>query len=374
MPIPNPLHRVLVFTPSLNRGGAETMEMNYYRHFDRSKIQYDFVVCENQGLGAYEEEIKQLGGKIFKVPRMRSPEYKIVLKRIFNEHPEYRIVHSNVDEYGYIPLGTAKEAGIPIRIAHVHNMTATHTLRTPLLKYMRRGLAKHSTHLFACSEAAGEWMFGKKQAKAGNITVIKNAIDLDAYAYSASKRKKIRQQLNITENQLVLGTVGRLEKVKNQKFAITVFQEITKKRPNSILLIVGDGSLRSSLEQYAKDCGLSHNVLFIGSVPNDSDYMQAMDSFIFPSFYEGLGMAFIEAQVAGLPCYISTGVPKEASISKKNSYLSLKDPISLWANSILEGCHESRTSHIASAQQLGLDINIEAEKLQSFYCSAANMT
>lgn len=362
--------RVLVLITQLNRGGAETMSMNYYRHFDRSLVQYDFMV-NRQEEGAYEAEIEALGGRIFRMSPMY-PQYFAKYKREFRDflrsHPEYRIIHSNLEERSYLPLKVAAEENIPVRIAHAHNEYLTHDFKTLVRNYFRRHLSPYVTQGFACSQSAGKWLFGEDMMSSGEVGIVQNAIDLHKYSYSHSLRQLERAELGIGDDELVVGSVGRLSPQKNQLFLLKVFAEIKRLRPQSVLLLVGEGELKQTLQQEAADLGIAKDVRFVGSVPNVWDYLQVMDTFIFPSLYEGLGMSLIEAQATGLPCYASDTVPNAADVTGLVTYLSLKKDAKYWAEKIMERQRPDRSlSHIEDLKMSDFDIDTEAKKLQEFY-------
>jgi glycosyltransferase involved in cell wall biosynthesis len=365
--------RVLVLITQLNRGGAETMAMNYYRHFDRSRVQYDFLVNRAEE-GAYDTEIRDLGGKIFRMCPMY-PQYFRRYKREFRDflrsHPEYRIIHSNLEERSYLPLRVAAEEKIPVRIAHAHNEYLTHDFKTLVRDYFRHHLSPYITQGFACSQSAGRWLFGEDMMTSGEVEIVQNAIDLHKYSYSSSLRQQERAELGIKGDELVVGSVGRLSPQKNQSFLLKVFAETKRLRPQSVLLLVGEGELKRTLRQEAADLGIAESVRFVGSVPNVWDYLQAMDIFIFPSLYEGLGMSLIEAQATGLPCYASDTIPGEADVTGLVTYLSLEKNAKYWAKKIVMDQKPDRSlSYAEKLKASNFDISTEAKKLQDFYLNS----
>jgi glycosyltransferase involved in cell wall biosynthesis len=361
--------RVLVLITKLDRGGAETMSMNYYRHFDRSKIQYDFMVNREEE-GAYEAEIRQLGGRIFRMSPMY-PQYFNRYKREFRDflraHPEYRIIHSNLEERSYFPLKVASEEDIPVRIAHAHNEYLTYDIKTVVRNYFRHRLPRYITQGFACSGSAGTWLFGDALMSSNKIKIVKNAIDLQRYDYMPEERGKKRQELNIPDDELVIGSVGRLATQKNQVFLLDVFAEISKRRPQCSLLLVGEGELRDQLMHKSEDLGIEKNVRFVGSVPDTWSYLQAMDVFVLPSLYEGLPLSLVEAQATGLPCYASDTVSRDADITGHVVFMSLDQPVGSWADKILQTRMGRRSGCAAEVKAAHFDIDDEARKLQNFY-------
>lgn len=364
--------RVLNLITSLDRGGAETMIMNYYRHLDRDKVQFDFLVNRDQ-TGAYEEEIKDLGGRIYRMGPMyptKFHKYKKDFRTFLRNHHGYTIIHSHLEERSYFPLRIAKEEGVPIRIAHAHNEYRGFDAKTIFRDYFRFRLPLYPTHKFACSLDAGRWLFGEREIKQGKVIIIPNAIDSSQYSYSVDKRREMRTQLGFGEDALVIGNVGRLVPQKNQAFLIDAFKETIRVRPNSYLLIVGEGIEKGTLLDKAASFGLQDRLLLVGSVSNVQDYLQAMDVFVFPSLFEGLGMSLIEAQSMGLPSIASDRVPKDSDITGSVKFLSLEESPSTWAKEIIRLSGSNRHSDSAVLlKSHGYDINTEANKLQDFYLS-----
>lgn len=366
------MERVLILITSLDRGGAETMIMNYYRHMDRSKVQFDFLVNRPQE-GAYEKEIRELGGHIYRMGPMyplQFHKYKKDFRNFLHQHPEYRIIHSHLEERSYFPLRIAKEEGIPVRIAHAHAEYHGFNAKKIFRDYFRFRLKPYPTHRFTCSVSAARWLYGNKIMEENKFTIIPNAIDSKKYRYSKDVRDRIREELGIGDDTLLLGTVGRLSAEKNQEFLFDVLKELLDAGRNAKLLLVGDGPERTPLEEAAETLGIQDQVIFTGSVPNVPDYLQAMDVFIFPSFNEGLGMALIEAQAGGLPSIASDTVPRAANISGTVEYLPI-DNAHTWADAIQKmkaGVRIPVPENLLSSH--GFEIQEEANKLQGFYLTA----
>lgn len=364
----NKPERVLVLITSLDRGGAETMVMNYYRHFDRSKIQYDFLVNRDSE-GSYEKEILALGGRIFRMTPMYPQyfsRYKDEFRHFLSKHSEYKIIHSHLEERSYFPLRIAEEFGVPVRIAHAHNVYRQFDVKQVFREYFRYKLRNHVTHAFACSKEAGLWLFGDEIVNSDEYVHVYNAIDLSLYHFNLQSRNETRSKLGINSKSVVFGNVGRLSKQKNQKFLLDVYSDVLKEMPNSNLLIIGDGEMRADLYNYSKRIGIKNNIIFTGSVPDVWNYLQAMDCFVFPSRFEGLGMALVEAQVTGLPCIASEAVPREADVSDNVLFLPLTSKKELWVRRCIDLGHLSRNNEYNSKIS-HYDISVEAKKLQQFY-------
>ena len=321
-------------------GGVEAVVMNYYRHIDRTKIQFDFI-CDNDSTNIPYDEIKSLGGKVILIPPYQKVvKYHKELKKILKEG-NYHIVHSHINTLSVFSLYAAKCAGVPVRIAHSHSTTNKKEWKKNLLKQVLRPFSKlFATNYMACSELAGRWLFGDKVYNQGKVYVLNNAIDLDKFAYNEEIRKNKRKEFDIKDDTLVIGHIGRFVEQKNHRFLIDIFNEIHKNNSNSVLLLVGQGPLEDEIKEKVKTLGLTDSVIFAGQRTDANELYSAMDVFVLPSLYEGLGMVAIEAQVAGLPCILSTEVPKEAIISIQTKSVDLNEPVSKWCEKILanDGC------------------------------------
>lgn len=298
--------RVLHVVTDMRYGGLETMLMNYYRKIDRKRVQFDFLE-HRQGRTDYDCEIEKLGGKIYRLPPLNpfGIHYKHRLSIFFKEHPEYQIIHVHQDCLSSIILKVAKKYGVKVRIAHSHSNNQDKNLKYIIKMYYKRKIPKYATYLFACSEDAGRWMFGNAK-----FSILHNAIDTSKYAYSVKKRKQMRSEFDIKEETLVIGHVGRFSYPKNHMYLLEVFKKISEER-DAILLLVGDGHLRLEIENKINQLQLKNRVILTGVRNDVAELMQAMDAFILPSKYEGLGIVVIEAQAAGLPCIVSDKVSLE---------------------------------------------------------------
>ena len=358
--------RVLQVVTTLERAGLETMLMNYYRHMDRDKVQFDFL-RHRDGIHAYDDEICAMGGRIYTVPPfnpLNTNGYLSMLDNFFAEHKEYRIVHSHLDCLSSVPLRYAKKNGVPIRIAHSHVSKMTFDLKYPVRMLFRSQIPFVATDLFACSKAAGKWMYGGYP-----FQLVTNAIDSNAFSYDETKAKHLRKEMGL-EGKFVVVHVGRFDAVKNHSFLLDVFQEIEKIHSNSILLLAGVGETMDAIKERTREYGLEDKVHFLGSVKYVPDLLPMADVFVFPSLYEGLGISLIEAQAAGLPCFASEDrVPKDANVTGTVNFLKLDCGAKKWAERIVEikGQAHQRNSNMQLLSDCGYDITKEAEKLQTFY-------
>lgn len=360
--------RVLQIVTYMGRGGLETMLMNYYRYIDRTKVQFDFLVHRKYEAD-YDKEIKSLGGKIYRLSVLNpfSFSYRQELNSFFKEHKEYQIVHVHQDCLSSIILKSAKRNNVKVRIAHSHSISQDKNIKYLIKMFYRQFIPKYATDLMACGEAAGKWMFSGSQ-----FCVLNNSINTELYSFNEEKRKRVRAEFNIAENELVIGHVGRFSPPKNHDFLIKTFKEVIQKE-NAKLLLVGDGNLRGIIENEIENLGLKENVIFTGVRSDVADLMQAMDVFVFPSLYEGLPVTMVEAQAAGLPCVISDNVPSECIITEGLvTKCSLNDSEDVWVNYILESINKLRKDTRKEIINAGFDIKDSAKKLQEFYLAKEN--
>lgn len=308
-------------------GGVEAFLMNYYRHIDKARFQFDFI-CDEDSTNIPYEEIEKMGGRIILVPPYQKIfSYQKKLIKIFKEN-RYKIVHSHINTLSLFPLRAAKVAGIPIRIAHSHSTIINNKAewKRNLLKNLLKNFSKlYSTHYFSCSKEAGISQFGKRTYLEGKIVIINNAIDTKMFRFNKEVRSRIRNKYKIPDESVVFGTVGRLVTTKNPIYTLNRFADFYKNNNNSYLMFVGHGEMRFKIEEMIKNQPYKSNVIFTGQIDNISEVYNAMDIFLFPSLYEGLGIALIEAQYNGLHCISSSNVPKKTEITQNIKYVDLKD-------------------------------------------------
>lgn len=325
--------RILQLFTILNRGGAETNVMNYYRKLDRTKFQFDFIV-HRQEKGAYEDEIATLGGKIYRLPAfnpLKIKSYKKAITDFFNEH-SYPIIHGNCSELGVYIYQEAQKRNTPVIIAHGHNSTDGWNLKSPFRYYYKKRMMRYINTYFTCGQDAAVWLFGKKNAdKAFTMT---NAIDSSNFAYDEFKSQQVRAKLEATTSQNFIH-VGRFNEQKNHDFLIAVFNELVKLDSNKKLFLVGNGELMEAIKKKVAKLQLEKNVIFLGLRSDVNELLQGMDVFLFPSLFEGLPVSLVEAQASGIKCFISDGVPKESIIVNENvEVISLKKSATEWAKII----------------------------------------
>lgn len=361
--------RVLHVVTYMGRGGLETMLMNYYRHIDRSKVQFDFLV-HREFEADYDEEIKSLGGRIYHVSRLVpwSRRYKAELRRFFRTHPEYKIVHVHQDCLSSVALQCAKECGIPVRIAHSHNSNQDKNIKYLFKRYYMRKIPETATELFACGKAAGDWMFGGKAYQ-----LLPNAIAAEKYIYEEEKAKKIKKELDLEKN-IVIGHIGRFNPQKNHKFLIDIFEKCFEKNQKVRLMLIGDGEGRKEIENKVKERGLQDNVIFMGVRKDVPELLQAMDVFVFPSLYEGLPVTMIEEQAAGVPAVISNRVSEECIITKDLVKVEgLEETPEQWADKILKQAKINKSDRNEEIKKAKYDVETTAKWLEEYYLKKAEV-
>lgn len=349
-------------------GGVEAVVMNYYRHIDHKKIQFDFI-CDDDSTNIPYEEIEKLGGKVILIPPYQKViKYHKELKKVLKEG-NYKIVHSHINTLSVFSLWAAKSAKVPIRIAHSHSTTNKKEKKKNLLKQVLKPFSKrYATNYMCCSELAGRWLFGDKEYDKGNVYLLNNAIDLDKFKYDDKVRIFKRKELGINDNTLVIGHIGRFVEQKNHRFLIDIFNEIHKKNKDSILLLAGQGPLMDEMKEKVKSLGLEQSVRFLGQRKDANELYQAFDLFLLPSLYEGLPVVGVEAQASGNLCYLSNDMTKETKVLDSTVFMSLDNTAEEWADNILKDVktykkHDTKEE----VSKYGFNIEKEVERLEKKY-------
>ncbi|MBQ3150420.1 MAG: glycosyltransferase family 1 protein [Clostridia bacterium] len=354
--------KILQVVSSLNiNAGMMSVMMNYYRHMDRSRIQFDFLYFAEME-ASHKQEILSLGGRVFFLGNASfSKEYKQNLKRFFDEHKgEYTAVHCHPIWAAALVGGVAKKSGVKHVLSHSHSTKFSEkpisAIRNRLMMPIIRN---NSTELVACSNDAAK-LFGNNK----KVFVLHNAISVDRFLYSDEKRNAVRQELSIDKDTFLIGHVGRFSPEKNHAFMLRVFSDILKRVPDAKLLLVGDGTLRPQTEAMAKELSIENNVVFTGKRHDIPDVLSAMDVFWLPSLFEGVPLSVIEAQASGLPCVLSDTITREVEFGDC-SYVSLADT-SQWINTF-EKISKTVTDRLQNGRKLlGGNYDIESETANLF--------
>ena len=361
--------RILRVIGKMGRGGAESMIMNLYRQIDKSKVQFDFMVHTAEK-GAYDEEIRKMGGRLYYVPRFNGInfiEYNKAWNKFLKEHQEHRIVHGQIGSSAAIYLGLAHKAG-RFTIAHSHNTFAMGGLRENIWKIYSFPTRFVADYYFGCSRKAGMDRYGSRVVRSHKFFILHNAIDPENYVYSENSRYDIREELGIDKDSFVVGHIGRMDKQKNHDFLLDIFSEIIKTRSDAKLLLVGDGEQKKNLNKKIDELNLGSNVIMTGIRTDIPKLLSAMDVFVFPSFYEGLSVAMIEAQASGLPIFCTNTLSSESKITELVEFISLDESARHWAEKVLrysEGYVRKNMSQ--EVNRAGYDIHQTAEQLSHFY-------
>lgn len=362
--------RILQCVTIMNRNGLENRLMDIYRNIDRSVIQFDFMTNRTEA-GEFDEEIKQLGGRVYHMSRIAPKSFFCYigeLRTFFQEHPEYKIVHSHLNTLSTWPLLMAKRAGVPVRIAHSRNASMDRNMKMVYKAFSRLFINGQATDRFACSRSAGVWLFGKQQVEKETFHVIPNAIQLERFLYSEEKRHEMRTELGIGKQELAIVCVARFSPQKNHTYLLQVFQEIQNRKPESKLYLVGQGELEQEIRNQVTRLGLQDHVRFLGSRSDVGAVLTAMDAFLFPSFYEGFGTVIIEAQCSALPMLASDSIPSETKLCDSVEFASIKEKPAIWAERILALIEKTeRRDNSALIRESGYDIRQSYIWMQQFY-------
>lgn len=367
------MKKILEIIGTLKIGGQEKVGLEIGLHIDRSKYEIHYLVFGKEK-GEYEKELNAKGIKIFHFPEPSEGylRYLTSLKKLLKEN-SYSIIHAHT----MFNCGWAMFIGwymkVPCRISHSHSIKMADFHYSTIMKIyqvlMRRLIKCFGTEYIGCGRAAGQWLFGKRFfEKHGKILF--NGIDTRQYLFSIDARIKMREKLDL-QNQFVIGHVGHFAQVKNQKFLIALMPEIIKQKPETTLILVGDGELKVTLQKECEKLGIQEHVIMTGNVANVADYLCAMDVFVFPSLYEGMPLSVIEVQCNGLPCVISDSVPDDVYLTDLIRPLSLKDSKEEWIHEICSAKRKNEESYGRQMIQSEFDISVMLQKIYKIYDKAA---
>lgn len=358
--------RVLQIVPAMNCGGMESFIMNVYRCMDREKVQFDFLY-HYQDHCFFDEEIRALGGKITKLSVRNDNnllKYFRELNLFFKTHPEYRVIHGHYSGFGLFYNYFAQKNGVKVRAGHSHSDKYEKGLKGQLDRWLSKPFRFGLTHRFACSEAAGRFLFGKKE-----FVVLNNGIDAQKFSFDPQARDFKRREFGFAEDDFVVGHVGRFDPVKNHKFLLEAFAQAAEVRPELRLLLVGDGELRKSVEEYADRLGIASKVVFAGVCRDVNFCYSAMDCFVLPSLFEGIPLSAVEAQTNGLSIAASKAVNSACDVTGNVKFLELKQ--TEWV-SYLKTVERFRDKEsMKKVQAAGYDIRQTSAFLQNFYEQSA---
>jgi glycosyltransferase involved in cell wall biosynthesis len=365
--------RILHIVGGLNRGGVETWLVQVLRHIDRGKYQFDFLV-HGKGPFDYQSEVEALDSRVISCFSHTSPpRYARNFHRVLQRYGPYDCVHSHVHYFGGFPLLLARRAGISMRIVQSHLDTVQCDKESSIMRRgyawtMKRMIWSSATKGIAVSERAADALFPSDWKECARWEVMPLGIDLEPFQRSVD-RLKVRQELGIPQDAFVVGHVGRFVDQKNHLFLLDIAAELFKRVSNAVFLLLGDGPLRATVESRASALGLGNKVMFGGVRTDIARLMKgAMDAFVLPSRYEGLGLVVLEAQAAGLPCLISDVVPEEANAGVGLVFsASLKEPPAEWAGHLMRFCGVKKATQDPSALAGFNSIQKSSAQLQNLY-------
>lgn len=373
-----PIH-VLHVLGGVGLGGAESRIMDLYRRMNRDEIQFDFLVHSSamnwftreteRRPEFYDEEIEAMGGHIYVLPKFKVYNYfsyRRAVRKFFAKHKEFRVVQGHMTSTAGIYLPIAKKAGVPITVAHARNAGVVKGPKGAATRFFRRELVEKADFCFACSILAGKDVFGRNAVSEGRVKIIYNAIDVRRFTYDEKAREAARKQLDISQ-ELVLGHVGRFEYQKNHPYLLEVFAAVCREREDAVLLLLGEGKDRPAMEERCKQMGIADRVRFMGNRKDTERYYQAMDVFLLPSFFEGLPGVLMEAQAAGLRCFVSDTVTREAKATDLVTYLSIDKPAESWVKEILERAEYERRDTAQELTAAGFNVYTQAGGYSLFY-------
>lgn len=369
--------RILHHISDMNRGEAQSFIMNVYRHMDRSRIQFDFVV-HTHNPSDYDEEIRALGGRIFilQKPRAGWMGYIYELKSTIQHHGPFHALHSHTYEASVLTLLTSRLFGIDIRIVHCHSISdytyASST--TKVSRWLKRNMIRRfATNWVSSSITASQALFGYQWSQDRRGRMVRNGIDIGRFTSRLQNPITLREQLHISLEEPIIGHIGRFSSAKNHTFLIEIFEELLYRVPNARLILVGDGALRPQILALIEQKGIQNRVHLLGRRDDISELIQEFDVMVLPSFKDGLPMVLIEAQAAGVPCVVSDVLPEEANLRAGFfAFVCLKQDIAVWVQWLMKAMRSDPVpaeERIRAIRLAGYDIKEVALELEHVYAA-----
>ena len=355
---PNGITRVAEVVSSAAVGGVRTVLENYLQGADKQGLEIHLFTCGKDG---NEEFFRSAGWEVHRLPgAWGSPAATQAFRRELQKQ-RFDVVHSHLTSLSVFPLAVAKEQEVGVRLCHAHSMTSVADVTAPVKNLLKHFAPLFATRLIACSESAAKWAFGKRGAE--KSVILKNAFDLDSFAFDPEIRRKMRRELFIPAGTLVMGCVARLSYQKNIPLLLKV-ASILWREIGAHLILVGGGKGEKNIRRRIRKMGLSECVHLITDCDAPARYYHAMDVFVLTSRFEGLGIAAIEAQANGLPCVLSSFVPREAAVGEQVVFAPIKArAFAAAVRSITLGRRDNRDKLAAA----GYDLKDQKDKLFSLY-------
>lgn len=379
----NPLRILFVFGCPLKKGGTENVMVNIVKNIDREMFHIDFLIFDKTTDTSDDKKyLESLGCRFYQITA-RGVDRKLHNKELddfFRDH-RYDIVHTHMDAIGEEALKAAKKHGIKARIAHSHNTDQLDNpkglkdhLHRAYLKYEKHLLRRYAEYYVACSPEAGKWLFGDKRCKGENYLLLTNAIESSRYSYDEETRAEVRKELGF-EGKKVIIHVGQFRTQKNHDKVIEIFRELCSRDEAYRLLLVGKGEDEYRIRDKVSSMGLSGKVRFLGNRNDVDRLLQAADVFLFPSLYEGLSIALLEAQASDLICIVSDTVSPASFVTEKAVSLGLDKDAKTWADKIEASldAFKTRSDRKFLFTDKGYDISAQIKVLEKFYMKAAGI-
>lgn len=369
----NETARVLVTAP-LGIGGVTNMMIHIQEHLDRNKINFDYLVFHDRhepmedraiSLGSikYVASTDQVKSRLFR-RLLRTNEIRKVCKV-----NHIKILHYNADcAADMTNIIGAKLGGVRYITIHSHNAgfgNANRAIRL-MSRVLRPFIPLLCDNYYGCSELAAAFLFPNSVIEASKYTILHNGIDLEKYEYNEEVRKDVRKKMNLA-GKYVVGHAGRFSDQKNHSFLLDVFQVVNQKKHNTVLLLFGTGELLEEMKQKAQRLGIADAVIFYGTSGEMHKMWQAMDAFVMPSLHEGLPVTGVEAQASGLPCIFSDVITKEIALTRNVEFISLQEPVEVWADHVLRYDGYKRRSEVETLRNAGYDIQQAADAISDLY-------
>lgn len=362
------MKRIAIIAGVLHSGGKRNLIMEYYRHIDRAQVQFDFI-CDSDSNGIPEEEIKALGGRVYKVaPYKHIGAHMRETYKILKEN-HYEIMHAFDNTLNVFPMFLGWLAGVKVRISESISKGDKNEKKTIVKLALRPFSHWFANYYMANSIDCGIWQFGKKTYDKGNISIFKTVINADDNAYDAVLREQTRKKFG-WKGKVIYGFIGRYVDQKNPLFLIDIFNEIAKKQDNAKLVMIGFGELEAAMHDKIQQYGLQDKVEDLGRRDDIKQFYNAFDAFLLPSLYEGMPVVGIEAQCAGLPIFFSKNITEETTASELAYYIGLDESSDVWAQKIIEMTQDNipiRRSHVDDIKKHGFDSYSESRRLQEYY-------
>ena len=360
--------RAAIILGKLDSGGKKSLVMEYYRHIDREKLQFDFI-CDSDSKAIPYEEIEALGGRVLLIRPYQHIFGNVAdIKKLCRENG-YPLMHAYNSTMNLFPMFAAKSCVVPVRISESISMAHEGDWKTAIKKVLRPMSKWFANYFMACGRDCGRWQFGDRLFDEGKVEVFKTVVDTSANSFDEKLRDETRQKFG-WEDRIVIGHIGRMTPQKNSVRLIEIFSAIAKKEPRAVLCLIGDGELKEEVLSKIKELGIEDRVDFLGRREDIHQFYCAMDVFLLPSLYEGLPVVGLEAESGGLPVIFSSEITREANACDIGRFMDLSASDGEWADAALEAAKTNmpvRRSRDREVAEAGFDSKSEALRLQEFY-------